>query len=689
VGGLVFDPFCGSGTTGVASKELGHFFVGAEKEEEYAELAARRIGAAVRGGVLPEIPDLSARDSQFPGGPQQDGFLAVASPKASMATRIGIIFRKLIGVLRRTAAPLYGVAVVVAFVFCPTLAAAQGSDTVYDEAGALSDPEEQRVQQAFDSVQEETGQPLYAFLVPNKGVEGQEARQELLTREATEAQVPQDAGVVMVATNDGWGTTYNFPQDAYNTMVPDFREGDFAAGLVTGAREIQGEPAAQDTQNEPDGGTGGLLGGGLLLLLAAVAGALLLFRNRRANKRRLEEERRSAEQEFADLTVHLDEFDEKERLVSGYLEAQRPLLDQRTEEWVETKISGAKTTGFAQVFNEAASRLTSDPTWARERLEHGRNLLAEAMQKLYEAEKTMDDYRAADEALEGNLRAAMEEIRAAEEAEETARAEGVDVEPLKLRPEYDQVAREAADRASRRDEFDPRHSLAAVEALTERARGHRKAFQNEISARDALPDERYATEGALVRARETLEEYRGAHDRALGEFGQAALGEVPNPGELSSGLLEAEGYMDRGARAASSGRFTEARSLLQGAAELARKTMQSPTRLKAAMAEADRKKREGEEKLQELEARLAQAKANEHLMDPHQRQRLREYEYQLENARYGFFGADWLTALLLFEALDNDYMNVGDPSSFDDGDFGGGDWGGGDFGGGDFGGGDF
>jgi uncharacterized membrane protein YgcG len=605
-----------------------------------------------------------------------------------MTTRIGIIFRKLIGVLRRTAAPLYGIAVVVAFAIFPAPAAAQGSDTVYDEAGALSDPEEQRVQQAFDSAQEETGQPLYAFLVPNKGVEGQEARKELLTREAAEAQVPQDAGVVMVATNDGWGTTYNIPQDAYNTMVPDFRDGDFAAGLVTGAREVQGEPAAQNAQTDPDGGAGGLLGGGLLLL-AAVAGALLLFKNRRAKKRRMEEERRSAEEEFADLTVHLNEFDEKERLVSGYLEAQRPLLDQRTEEWVETKISDAKTTGFAHAFDEAASRLISDPTLARERMAHGRNLLAESMQKLHEAERTMDDYRAADEALDGGLRAAKEEIQAAEEAEETARAEGVAVEPLKLRPEYDRVAREAADRASRREEFDPRDCLAAVEALTERARGHGEALQNNISARDALPEERHATQGALVRAREALEEYRGAHERAIGEFGQAALGEVPNPGELSSGLLEAEGYMDQADRAASSGRFSEARSLLQGAAEIARKTMQSPTRLKAATAEADRKKREGEEKLQELEARLAQAKANEHLMDPHQRQRLREYEYQLGNARYGFFGADWLTALLLFEVLDNDYMGVGDPSSFGDGDSGSGDWGGGDWGGGDFGGGDF
>jgi uncharacterized membrane protein YgcG len=612
----------------------------------------------------------------------------VASRKASAITRTGIIFRELINVLRRTA-PLYGLAVVVALVIFPALAAAQGSDTVYDEAGVLSGPEEQHVQQTFDSAQEETGQPLYAFLVPNEGVEGQEARQDLLTREATEARVPQDAGVVVVATNDDWATTYNFPQDAYNTMVPDFQEGDFAAGLVSGAQEIQGEPAAQDAQTNTDVSPGGLWGGGLLLLLVAVAGALLLLRNRRANKRRIQEERRSAEGEFANLTVHLDEFDEKERLVTGYLEAQRPLLDQRTEEWLEARISDAKTAGFAQEFNEAASRLTSDPIWARQHIERGRDILTESLQKLYEAERTIDHYRAADKALDSRLRAAKEEIQAVEEAEETARDEGVAVESLKLRPEYERVAREAADRASRRDEFDPRQSLAALEALAERASGHRKALQDNISARDALPDERHATEGTLVRARKSLEEYRGAHDRALGEFGQAALGEVPDPGELSSSLLEAEGYMDRADRAASSGRFREARSLLQEAADLARKIMQAPSRLKAATAEADRKKREGEEKLRELEARLAQAKANEHLMNPYQRQRLRDYEYQLGNARFGFFGGDWLTALLLFEALDNDYMYVGDPSSFDAGDFGGGDWGGGDWGGGDFGGGDF
>jgi site-specific DNA-methyltransferase (adenine-specific) len=62
-GALVFDPFSGSGTTGVAAKELDRHFVGAEMEREYAELAGRRIGAAERGIVLEKI--------QVVGGDQQ------------------------------------------------------------------------------------------------------------------------------------------------------------------------------------------------------------------------------------------------------------------------------------------------------------------------------------------------------------------------------------------------------------------------------------------------------------------------------------------------------------------------------------------------------------------------------------------------------------------------------------------
>jgi hypothetical protein len=50
-GDLVFDPFCGSGSSGVASKELGRFFVGAEKEEYAAACGAQDRGCAAWGGV--------------------------------------------------------------------------------------------------------------------------------------------------------------------------------------------------------------------------------------------------------------------------------------------------------------------------------------------------------------------------------------------------------------------------------------------------------------------------------------------------------------------------------------------------------------------------------------------------------------------------------------------------------------
>lgn len=42
-GDLVLDPFMGSGTTAVAAKQLGRYFVGIEKEAEYCGVAAQRI----------------------------------------------------------------------------------------------------------------------------------------------------------------------------------------------------------------------------------------------------------------------------------------------------------------------------------------------------------------------------------------------------------------------------------------------------------------------------------------------------------------------------------------------------------------------------------------------------------------------------------------------------------------------
>jgi len=42
-GGTVLDPFCGSGSTGVAANAEGFDFVGIEREAEYVEIARRRI----------------------------------------------------------------------------------------------------------------------------------------------------------------------------------------------------------------------------------------------------------------------------------------------------------------------------------------------------------------------------------------------------------------------------------------------------------------------------------------------------------------------------------------------------------------------------------------------------------------------------------------------------------------------
>jgi site-specific DNA-methyltransferase (adenine-specific) len=40
---LVFDPFCGSGTTGVVCKKLNRKFVGIDNEIEYLNIAQKRL----------------------------------------------------------------------------------------------------------------------------------------------------------------------------------------------------------------------------------------------------------------------------------------------------------------------------------------------------------------------------------------------------------------------------------------------------------------------------------------------------------------------------------------------------------------------------------------------------------------------------------------------------------------------
>jgi DNA modification methylase len=49
---IVTDPFCGSGTTGVACLRLGRRFIGIEKDERYAALARERLAAESQGSTL-------------------------------------------------------------------------------------------------------------------------------------------------------------------------------------------------------------------------------------------------------------------------------------------------------------------------------------------------------------------------------------------------------------------------------------------------------------------------------------------------------------------------------------------------------------------------------------------------------------------------------------------------------------
>ena len=48
----IFDPYCGSGTTGVAAVQMGRDFIGIEREPKYFDIACRRIEQAQRQGDL-------------------------------------------------------------------------------------------------------------------------------------------------------------------------------------------------------------------------------------------------------------------------------------------------------------------------------------------------------------------------------------------------------------------------------------------------------------------------------------------------------------------------------------------------------------------------------------------------------------------------------------------------------------
>ncbi len=63
-GGLVCDPFMGSGTTGMAAVGQGFRFVGVEMEADHMQIARARIEHAARGEVACDLEDVREPTAQ-------------------------------------------------------------------------------------------------------------------------------------------------------------------------------------------------------------------------------------------------------------------------------------------------------------------------------------------------------------------------------------------------------------------------------------------------------------------------------------------------------------------------------------------------------------------------------------------------------------------------------------------------
>jgi len=66
VGDTVFDPFMGSGTTGVACMQLGRNFIGCEIEPKYFEIAKKRIEQAAMQAIRDSATELAAALKEKP-----------------------------------------------------------------------------------------------------------------------------------------------------------------------------------------------------------------------------------------------------------------------------------------------------------------------------------------------------------------------------------------------------------------------------------------------------------------------------------------------------------------------------------------------------------------------------------------------------------------------------------------------
>lgn len=158
-------------------------------------------------------------------------------------------------------------------------------DQIVDEAGVLGD--ESEIQAALDELQAEDGIQLFVVFVDDFGgltrEEWMTETQELSALGGADAMlaVAVDPGEYGIDVPDGADVTRaEAEQLANQAMVPEFREGDWAAGVVAYADILR-------TGEVPgDAGSGG---GDALLLLGGIAvvggGAYLVMRNRRKKQR--------------------------------------------------------------------------------------------------------------------------------------------------------------------------------------------------------------------------------------------------------------------------------------------------------------------------------------------------------------------------------------------------------------------
>jgi DNA modification methylase len=75
VGGVLLDPFAGSGSTLIAADTEGFAWIGIEKDESYVEIAHARLNGTQRGLGLNDGPTIGRVDSEL--------FLGMAGPTES------------------------------------------------------------------------------------------------------------------------------------------------------------------------------------------------------------------------------------------------------------------------------------------------------------------------------------------------------------------------------------------------------------------------------------------------------------------------------------------------------------------------------------------------------------------------------------------------------------------------------